>query len=295
MVRNTGGRAQASGTVAAAPAGKVDEAAPDATGKSGTGGIPRRPIWSGAISIGLVNVPVKVYTMVRDLSFSFRLLHKADGHPLRYERVCTRDGAVVPWDETVRGYEVRKDEFVVFEKSELAAIAPESDRVIRIDKFVHYLSLDPIYFGTPYILSPDRSQAAYALLLSAFREMGRAGVGRVTLRTKEYPVAIYSYRGGLVMNTLRYAAEVTDPGSFEEIAGLPVPPEKELALARRIITELSGDFDIREYHDRYTERVAEIVQKKLAGETIRVEPPKQAEVKELMAALEETLARLPKK
>ena len=109
--------------------------------------IPHRPIWTGSISIGLVNVPVKLLTMTRDHSVSFRLLHRADGQPIQYQRVCTRDNQVVPWEDIVRGYEVRKDEFVVFENEELDAVKPESDRKIRLEKFVYSLSIDPVFFN----------------------------------------------------------------------------------------------------------------------------------------------------
>ncbi len=133
-----------------------------------------RPFWSGSITLGLVNVPVRLHTMVRDRSVSFRLLHKADGQPLRYDRVCTKDERVIPWAETVKGYEVRKGEFLIFEPEELKAIMPESNRKIRIEKFVFYLSLDPVYFDTSYFLTPDRSEDAYSLLVTALKDLGRA-------------------------------------------------------------------------------------------------------------------------
>jgi DNA end-binding protein Ku len=254
-----------------------------------------RAIWSGAISIGLVNVPVRLHRMVRDNSFSFHLLHKSDGQPLKYERVCTRDGVVVPWEETVKGYEVRRGEFLVFDRSELAAVMPESDRRIRIDRFVHYLSLDPVHFETPYILTPDGGSDAYNLLLSAFQDEGRAGVGRITLRTKEYPVVVHAYHGGLVLTTLRYGDEVLDPAGLEELSSLPEPDARELGIARKIITDLSGEFDIREYHDTVRDRIFALIEKKLAGEKLVIaETPKKEEAKELMAALEETLATLRK-
>jgi DNA end-binding protein Ku len=254
----------------------------------------RRPIWSGTIAIGLVNVPVKAYPMTRDNSVSFHLLHRRDGQPLRYERVCTRDGVVVPWDETVKGYEVRKNEFIVLEKEELRAALPESDRRIRIDRFVHYLSLDPIFFENSFVLLPDGTPEAYELLYAACEELGEAGVGRFTLRTKEYPAVVHAYHRALVLTTLRYANEVMDPSTFEELKALSVPGGKQLDLAKRIIMDLSGEFDITEYHDTYRERVLAIIEKKRSGETIRVEKPKAAEVKELMVALEETVAQLRK-
>lgn len=254
-----------------------------------------RPFWSGAITIGLVNVPVRLHTMVRDHSFSFRLLHRKDGQPLKYDRVCSRDGLVIPWNETVKGYEVRKGEFLVFEPEELKAAMPESDRKIRIDKFVHYLSLDPVYFESSYILVPDRSEEAYSLLVTALQELNQAAAGTITLRTKEYPVVVHVYDGALVLTTLRHADEVTLPHAFGILPTLPVPKDAELALAKRIITDLAGDFSINDYPDRYRESVLSLIDKKLAGEKIVYEEPHPEEAKELMAALQETIATLGRK
>lgn len=252
-----------------------------------------RSFWSGTISIGLINVPVSLHTMTRDRSFSFRLLHRGDGQPLRYDRVCTKDGQVVPWAETVKGYEVRKGEFLVFSPEELKAVMPESDRKIRVEKFVYYLSLDPMYFETSYVLLPDRSGEAYTLLVTALQDLGRAAIGTITLRTKEYPVVVHAYNGGLVLTTLRYADEVTPPRAFDVMAALPAPKETELALAKRIISELSGDFSLADFHDRYREAVMALVEKKLAGEKLVYEEPRRPEeAKELMQALQETLATL---
>ncbi len=201
---------------------------------------PHRPIWSGSVSIGLVNVPVKVYPMTRDLSVHFHLLHRKDGQPLRYERVCTRDGKVVPWEETVKGFEVRRNEFITFEKEELRAALPESDRRILIDRFVHYLSLDPVFFENSFALVPDGTPDAYSLLYAVCAEKGMAGVGRFTMRTKEYPAVVHAYHGALILTTLRYANEVMDPSAFEELKGLPTPVAKQLDLAKRIIAEPLG-------------------------------------------------------
>jgi DNA end-binding protein Ku len=233
--------------------------------------------------------------MVRDRSFSFRLLHRDDSQPLRYDRVCTRDGRVVPWTETVRGYEIRKGEFLVFEPDELKAVMPESDRKIRIDKFVYYLSLDPIYFESSYVLVPDRSEEAYSLLVTALEELGRAAAGTVTLRTKEYPVVVHVYDGALVLTTLRHADEVTPPHAFSILPTLPVPKDAELALAKRIITDLSGDFSINDYPDHYREAILALIDKKLAGEKIVYQEPHPGEAKELMQALQETIATLARK
>lgn len=257
--------------------------------------IPHRPIWTGSISIGLVNVPVKLLTMVRDHSVSFRLLHRADGQPIQYQRVCTRDNQVVPWEEIVRGYEVRKDEFVVFENEELDVVKPESDKRIRLEKFVYSLSIDPVFFNKSYLLVPDRSEEAYSLLLAAFRKMGRAGVGMVTLRTKEYPALVREYHEALILTTLHYADEIVNPPDLEEIQKLAEPAEKELGLAEKIIGDLTGEFDITEFQDTYRERLNDLIQKKMEGKTVTIEKPAAEEARELMDALQETLARLEHK
>ncbi|MCW4005414.1 MAG: Ku protein [Candidatus Bathyarchaeota archaeon] len=257
--------------------------------------ISKRSMWTGSISLGLINIPVKLYAMIFDRGISFHFLHKTDKHPLRYERVCTKDGKVVSWQEVVRGYEFAKDEYVIFEKEELEAIKPESDKRIRVDKFVDYLSVDPVYFDKTYALMPDKSNDAYSLLLTALGRMGKAAVGKITLRTKEYPALVHAYKEALVLTTLRYAYDVGDPHSTEELKKLKAPSKTELELAKKIINDLSGEFDITQYKDTYRQKVEELIEKKLKGETVTVEKAPKEEVKELMAALQETLKQLEKK
>jgi DNA end-binding protein Ku len=253
-----------------------------------------RPIWSGSISIGLVNVSVKLYTMIRDQAFSFKMLHNEDGQPLKYERVCTKDKKVVEWKDIVKGYEIRKNEFVVIQKEELEAIRPESDTRIRLDKFVSLLAIDPIYFEKSYIMVPDKSEDAYSLLMTVIQQQGKAGMGRVTMRTKEYPVVVHVYNNALVLTTLRYAYEVVDPQDMEELRELKKPGKKELELAVKIIEDLSGEFDIAEYRDAYRDKLEELIEKKMKGEVVVAVAPKQEEVKELMVALQETIKQLGK-
>ena len=257
--------------------------------------VPRRPMWTGSITIGLVNLPVKLYPMIYDRGISFRFLHKLDGQPLKYQKVCTKDEKVIPWEEVVKGYEVAKKEYVIFDKEELDAVKPESDKRIRVDKFVDYFSIDPIYFYTSYILMPDKSNEAYSLLLKALQKKGKAGAGRITLRTKEYPAIVHAYKDSLVLTTLKYAYDVADPQGFEELKELKEPEKTELDLAVKIIADLSGEFDITEYKDRYRQKVEELIQKKVKGEKIVVEKPAEEEVKGLMVALRETLKQLEKK
>ena len=257
--------------------------------------VPRRPIWTGSLTIGLVNVPIKLYPMIYDRGISFRFLHKNDGHPLKYQKVCTKDQRVIPWQEVAKGYEVTKNEYVIFDKEELDAVKPESDQRIRLDKFVEYFSVDPIYFERSYVLMPDKSNEAYSLLLTALKQKGKAGVGRITLRTKEYPALVHAYKGSLVLTTLRYAYDVVDPQGFEELKKLKAPEKAELDIAVKIVTDLSGEFDITEYQDRYKQKVEEFIKKKLKGEPVVVEKPAEEEVKGLMVALRDTLKQLEKK
>jgi DNA end-binding protein Ku len=257
--------------------------------------VPRRPIWTGSLTIGLVNVPIKLYPMIYDRGISFRFLHKSDGQPLKYQKVCTKDEKVIPWQEVAKGYEIAKNEYIIFDKKELEAVKPESDKRIHLDKFVDYFSVDPLYFDRSYILMPDKSSEAYNLLRTALEKKGKAGVGRITLRTKEYPTLVHAYKGALVLTTLRYAYDVVDPQGFEELKKLKEPEKGELDLAIKIVSDLSGEFDISEYQDRYKQKVEELIKKKRKGETIVIERPAKEEVKGLMVALKETLKQLEKK
>jgi DNA end-binding protein Ku len=254
-----------------------------------------RSIWSGAITIGLVNVPVKLFSMIYDKGITFHFIHKTDGQPLKYVKVCTKEDKVVPWSEVVRGYEVAKNEYVIFDKNELDAARPESDKRIRISKFVDYFSVDPIYFDRTYALLPDKSKEAYSLLLNALEKTNKAGAGRITLRTKEYPALLHTYKGALVLTTLRYAYDVVDPHDFEKLGELEAPQKAELDLAVKIVNDLSGDFDITDFQDSYMQRVRELVNQKTKGEKITIQRPPELEAKGLMVALRETLKQLEKK
>jgi len=232
--------------------------------------------------------------MIKDQSFSFKFVRKDDACPLKYERVCTLDQEVVPWSDVGRAIEVRKGEFVVFEKEELDALRPESNKKINIDKFIPLDQVDRILYEKSYILAPDKSDDSYSLLLKAFKTKEMAGVGRFTLRTKEYPVLIYPYRDALILTTLLYGNEVVDPRALKDLQKLEEPSKEELELALKIMDNLKGDFDINEYHDTYSEKVEELLAKKMKGETITVEEPKTEEVKDIMTALQQTLAQLQK-
>jgi DNA end-binding protein Ku len=256
---------------------------------------PRRSIWSGSVTIGLVNVPVKLYSMIYDRGIKFHFLHSVDGQPLKYVKMCTRDDKIVPWNEVVRGYEVSKNEYVTLEQKELDAAKPESDNRIRISKFVDYFSVDSIYFDKTYALMPKKNKEAYSLLLTALEKKNKAGAGRITLRTKEYPALLHTYKGALVLTTLRYGYDVVNPQDFEEVQKLKAPEKVELDMAVKIVSDLSGDFDITQFEDSYMKRVEELIAQKVKGEKVHIERPPEVEAKGLMVALRETLKQLEQK
>jgi DNA end-binding protein Ku len=233
--------------------------------------------------------------MIYDKGVSFHFLHKVDGQPLKYVKMCTKDDKIVPWNEVVRGYEVTKNEYITFDQKELNAAKPESDRRIRISKFVDYFSVDPVYFDRTYALLPDKSKEAYGLLFNALKKTNKAGAARITLRTKEYPALLHTYKGALVLTTLRYAYDVVDPTDFEPLHKLEAPQKTELDLAVKIVTDLSGEFDITEFEDTYMKRVQELVKQKIKGEKIHIENPPEIEAKSLMVALRDTIKQLEKK
>jgi DNA end-binding protein Ku len=249
-------------------------------------------IWSGSITIGLVNVPVKLYSMIYDKGITFHFLHKTDGHPIKYVKMCTKDNHIVPWNEVARGYEIAKNEYILFDKKELDAAKPESDRRIHISKFVDYFSVDPVYFDRTYALLPDKSKDAYSLLLYALQRTNKAGAARITLRTKEYPALLHPYKGALVLTTLRYVYDVVNPEDFEVLHKLSEPQKAELDLAVKIVNDLSGEFDIAEFEDTYQKKVQELIAQKIKGKKIAVEKPPEEEARSLMVALRETLKQL---
>ncbi len=193
--------------------------------------------------------------------------------------MCTKDDKIVPWNEVIRGYEVSKNEYVTLEKAELDAAKPESDNRIRISKFVDYFSVDPIYFDKTYALMPKKSKEAYTLLLRALEKKNKAGAGRITLRTKEYPALLHAYKGALVLTTLRYAYDVVNPQDFEDLHKLKEPEKTELDMAIKIVSELAGEFDIAEFEDTYMKRVEELIAQKVKGEKIHIEKPQRSRSK----------------
>ncbi len=254
-----------------------------------------RSIWSGAISFGLVNVPVKLYSAVSPKTVRFHQLHEADGARIRQKRVCSADGEEVAYDEIVKGYEIGPDRYVIVTPDELEALDPEATRTIDIEDFVDLADIDPIYFDHPYYLAPNTGAAkSYRLLLDAMEAAGKVGIARVVLRSKQQLCAIRPSHGVLVMSTMNYGDEVNSPDSLDELdaAAEVAANERELKMAGQLIASLATEWDPGRYRDEYRERVLGLVERKAAGEEIAVasaaEEPKA--VPDLMAALEASLA-----
>src|SRR6478609_7829619 len=254
-----------------------------------------RSIWSGAISFGLVNVPVKLYSAVSRKTVRFNQLNGKTGNRIQQKRVDPETGDEVAFDDIVKGFELTKDRYVVLTPDELDALDPERTRTIDIEDFVSLEEIDPVFYDHPYWLVPDKGAAkAYGLLLEAMRDAGKVAIARVVLRSKEQLVAIRPAGAGLMMETMIFADEVVPP---EEIEDLPEEKElkvsdRELKMARQLIDSLTSEWEPEQYHDEYREKVLDLIERKAQGEEIAVQPeaPKPARVPDLMAALEASLA-----
>ena len=248
-----------------------------------------RAIWTGAISFGLVNVPVKLYSAVSRKTVRFNQLHETDGVRIQQRRVCTADGEEVAFENIVKGYELTPGEYVVVSQEELDAIEPVKTKTIEVSDFVDAAEIDPVYYDAAYYVLPDRGAGApYQLLLTAMRDTGKVAIARVVIRTKEKLVALRPVGDMLVMETMNFADEVVPPDRLEERpdASVKTAP-REVAMAHQLVESLSAEFDPSKYQDTYRERVLGLIAQKAAGEEVTlpaVEEPE--ETPDLMAALE---------
>ena len=253
-----------------------------------------RPIWSGSISFGLVNVPVKLFTAVRKKTVRFHQLHAADGARIQQRRVCSVDGEEVPFEDIAKGYELYPGQYVLIEPEELDSLDPEATQTIDIEDFVDLSEVDPLYYDASYYLVPDaRGAKAYRLLLDAMRNSGRVGIARVVMRTKQYLCAVRPVGEALVLTTMNFADEVVGQ---EEVEGLPGPQEageRELKMAEALIDSLSTGWQPDKYEDTYRERVLALIEAKAEGQELVTQPAAAptAPVIDLMAALEASLAQ----
>jgi len=254
-----------------------------------------RAMWKGAISFGLVTIPVAVYPATEEKTLRFNQLHDEDGGRIRYKRVCEKDGEEVTFEHIVKGYEVEKDRYVVLTDEDLNAIPVESSRAIDIHRFVDLDEIDPVMFKKSYYLVPEETGAkAYSLLREAMADDGRVGIAKVSFRDKEHLAALRFKDEAFVLETMYWPDEIREA----DFGGVDVSAKvrgQELEMAKQLIESLSGDWNPEEYSDEYREAMLQIVEAKLNGQEIEVVAPEPtAKVVDLMAALKASVAAAKK-
>ncbi|HKG35113.1 MAG TPA: Ku protein [Solirubrobacterales bacterium] len=255
-----------------------------------------RAIWSGTISFGLLNVPVKLYSAVSRKTIRFNELRESDNARVRHKRVAEGTDEEVSYDEIVKGYELTKDRYVTFTREELAELDPAKTRTIEIQDFVDISDIDPIYFESPYYLGPaEGAEKAYSLLGEAMERSGKAAIARFVLRNREHLAAIRASGGVLTMTTMRFADEVVSPDELEDELPQDKPKvqKREVEMAERLIDSLTADFDPSQYRDEYREDLLSMIERKAQGKEVvapTAEEPEPTKAPDLMAALEESIA-----
>lgn len=254
-----------------------------------------RAIWSGSISFGLLNVPVRMYSAVARRNIALREIREKDSARIKHRRVAEGTDEEVPYDEIIKAYELTPGQYVPLTKDEMAALAPEKTRAIEVKDFVGLEEIDPMYFDSPYYLGPaDGAEKAYGLLAKAMKASGKVAIARFVLRNKEHLAAIRSDGDVLTLTTMRFADEVVP---VDELDILPEkaakPAKKEQEMAEQLIESLSTDFEPSDYRDEYREQLLALIERKAEGKEIvasEAEAPQATKAPDLMAALEESIA-----
>lgn len=250
-------------------------------------------VWRGAISFGLVNIPVNLHTAVRDSRVHFRMLHAKDKSPVRFDRVCQAEDRTVAWDEIVKGFEYEKGKFVILSKEDFETAALEKSQSLDILNFVDEEEIDDRYFETPYYLTPAKGgERAYALLREAIRVSGKIGIAKIILREIQHLAALTVVGDALVLTMMRFSDELADLGEFRFPKAEDVRPE-ELKMAKLLIDNLSGTWSPDQYTDEYRANLMRVIEAKLKGRKPKLEagrePARQAEVVDLMSRLRASL------
>ena len=259
-----------------------------------------RPIWTGAVSFGLVSIPVKLYSATVDKSVRFHQIDSRTGSRVRQKRVSEVDGTDVPYDKIVKGYELSSGSYVTITPEELDALDPKASRAIELVQFVDQASIDPIFYESAYLLGPDpATPKPYRLLQQAMAEADKVAIGTFVMRGKERLCALRAGEGGaMLLSTMRYADEIRsqdEVDGFEELADVAVSPA-ELAMAEQLIASLDAEFDPALFHDEYREKVLDLIGRKSDGDDVVITAPAAdtSKVIDLMAALEASVAEAKK-
>jgi DNA end-binding protein Ku len=258
-----------------------------------------RSLWTGSLSFGLVNVPVRLISAVRDRDLHFRQLHESDGAPIEVQRWCEEEDVEVPWEEITHGFELEDGGQVIVSDLELQAIEPRKTRTIDIEQFVDLADVDPIYFNHPYFLVPaaedDGAKRAYTLLTEVMSKTERAALGTLVMRTKEYLALVRERGGALTLTTMLFADEVRPTKDVDAAtAKAHKPTAKQLNAAVSVIEALAAEWDPDKHKDRYRDRLRKVVDRKRKGATIEIPEPREEPdpAPDLMEALERTLAEI---
>jgi DNA end-binding protein Ku len=256
-----------------------------------------RAIWSGTISFGLLNVPVKLYSAVARRGISLREIRESDGARIRHRRVAEGTDEEVPYGEIVKAFEITPDRYVPLSKDEIGALAAEKTRAIEVQDFVDLDQIDPIYFDSPYYLGPaEGAEKAYSLLAEAMQESGKVAIARFVFRNKEHLAALRPGGGVLTLTTMRFADEVVAPSELEDVLpqGKQKVAKKEVEMAERLIESLTTEFDPGAYRDEYREQLLALIERKAEGKEVVTAPeagePQPTAAPDLMSALEQSIA-----
>jgi DNA end-binding protein Ku len=255
-----------------------------------------RAIWSGSISFGLLNVPVKLYSAVARRNIALREIRDSDNARIKHRRVAEGTDEEVPYDNIVKAFEITPGQYVPISKDEMSALAPEKTRAIDVQDFVDLEEIDPIYFDSPYYLGPaEGAEKAYSLLAKAMEASGKVAVARFVFRNKEHLAAIRATNGVLTLTTMRFADEVVPAAELEDLVPEKAPKvaKREQEMAQQLIDSLSTEFDPSAYRDEYREQLMSLIEQKAEGKEIvasTAEAPEATKAPDLMAALEESIA-----
>jgi DNA end-binding protein Ku len=244
-----------------------------------------RAIWKGAVSFGMVSIPIKLYTATEEKDVAFNLLHKKDGARIKTQRYCPEDDAVVEWNDVVRGYEIAPDQYVIMEPEDFDKVPVDTTHTIEITDFVPQGQIDPIYYQKTYYLEPEKvGGKPFALLRAVLRDSNLVALAKVTLRQKEQLCTLRVYDHTIALETMLYADELRSAADLDVPADMELG-ERELQMAKSLVEMLTTDFDAEKYHDNYREALMELIERKAEGQEIKRPAPVVGKVTDLMEAL----------
>jgi DNA end-binding protein Ku len=254
-------------------------------------------VWSGYLTFGLISMPVRLFSAARSSHVQFNMLHRDDHVRIKQQLYCPQDQRVVTRDEIVKGYEYEKGEYVIIEPADIKKIEPKTTKAMEILEFVKASDIDPVYFESSYYLVPEEGgQRPYALLTRALEESEYVAIAKVAMHNREYTVFLRPTNGGIMLHTMYYEEEVRQVEQFGKTSGMELK-DAEIKVAHQLVEALAAEFDPKKYHDTFEENVKKLIQARLEGKEVAAveKPRKPAPVVDLMAALKESLAQIPKK